>query len=275
VIEYAHLEPWARGLPARTRVLATHNIESGLLRSYASTAGPARKAVLAVEAVALRRLERRLYRSADVIAVVSEPDAERLGSQAGTAAVVVCPNGLEPGEILAPAPDPVVAFVASFGWAPNVQAAVWFGHEVWPQVVAELADARLLLVGRSPADDVKALAGPTVEVTGTVDAVAPYLARSRVAVAPLRSGGGTRLKILEALGAGRPVVATRVGAEGLTDLAGRGVVLADDPATMAGEIVALLRDPARAEELGRAGHEAVSARFAWDATLAPLIAALD
>jgi glycosyltransferase involved in cell wall biosynthesis len=141
--------------------------------------------------------------------------------------------------------------------------------------VAELPEARLLLVGRSPAPEVRALAGPTVEVTGTVADVTPYLQRARVAVAPLRSGGGTRLKILEALGAGRPVVATRIGAEGLDDLAGGGgVTLADEPAAMARAIVELLRDPARAQELGRAGHDSVNARFAWDATLAPLVAAV-
>jgi glycosyltransferase involved in cell wall biosynthesis len=275
VLEYAHLEPWVRGLPAARRVLATHNVESGLLGSYAATAGTLRRLLLRMESAAVRRLESRLYRDYDVVVVVSQPDADRLRFTADGPRVVVCPNGLEPAAVLAPASEPVVAFVASFGWAPNVDAASWFGREVWPLVVAELPEARLLLVGRSPAPEVRALAGPTVEVTGTVADVAPYLQRARVAVAPLRSGGGTRLKILEALGAGRPVVATRIGAEGLDDLAGGGgVTLADEPAAMARAIVELLRDPARAQELGRAGHDSVNARFAWDATLAPLVAAV-
>jgi glycosyltransferase involved in cell wall biosynthesis len=129
----------------------------------------------------------------------------------------------------------------------------------------------LVLVGRDPAPEVRALAAPGVEVTGTVPDVRPYVAAARVAVAPLRSGGGTRLKILEALDAGRPVVATSVGVSGLDDLVGDGVVVADDPAAMAAEIGTLLADDARAAALGAAGHAAVRSRYSWDGVLAPLL----
>lgn len=117
----------------------------------------------------------------------------------------------------------------------------------------------------------KALATHDIDVTGAVPDVAPYLGRSRVALAPLRAGGGSRLKILEALDAGRPVVATTIGAEGLEDLVGEGVVVADDPQAMAEAIMALLGDPATAAELGARGHAAVKARHSWDKTLAPLL----
>ena len=120
------------------------------------------------------------------------------------------------------------------------------------------------------------LQGPDVEVAGSVLLeIAPYLARARVATAPLRAGGGSRLKILEALDAGRPVVATTIGAEGLEDLVGSGVVLADTPAAMAAKILELLRDRARAERLGRAGHAAVQERYSWDVTLRPLLDFVD
>ncbi len=92
-----------------------------------------------------------------------------------------------------------------------------------------------------------------------------------MAVAPLRSGGGTRLKILEALDAGRPVVATSVAVDGLEDLIGEGVVVADDPASMIDAVSGLLNDPDRATALGRAGHDAVAARHTWDVALAPLL----
>ena len=131
--------------------------------------------------------------------------------------------------------------------------------------------AQLLLVGREPAPAVRALAGENVHVTGTVPDVTPYLARSRVVVAPLRAGGGTRLKILEALDTGRPVVATSVGCEGMDDLVGRGVVVADTAPALADAIATLLVDPARASALGRAGHDAVAADHTWDAALAPLL----
>ena len=131
---------------------------------------------------------------------------------------------------------------------------------------------------RSPAGcrgiQVRALADESVEVTGTVPDVDPYLARSRVVVAPLRAGGGTRLKIMEALDVGRPVVATSVGCEGMEDLVGRGVVVADTAAGLADAIGDLLLDPVRAAMLGRAGHDAVTADHTWDAALAPLMEAV-
>jgi glycosyltransferase involved in cell wall biosynthesis len=197
-------------------------------------------------------------------------------AKAKAASVLVCPNGRDPDPDgpLAPSDTPTAAFVATLGWAPNVDAAVWFGAEVWPAVCRRLPAARLLLVGRDPAPSVQALASESVEVSGTVADIRPYLAQARVAVAPLRSGGGTRLKILEALDAGRPVVATSIAVDGLEDLVGEGVVLADDAPAMADALCALLDDPARATALGRAGHDAVAARHSWDAALAPLLAAV-
>jgi glycosyltransferase involved in cell wall biosynthesis len=108
-------------------------------------------------------------------------------------------------------------------------------------------------------------------VTGTVPAIRPYLERAQVAVAPLRAGGGTRLKVLEALDAGRPVVATSVGIAGLDDLVGCGAVVADDPQRMTSAIADLLADPPEAARLGSAGSAAVRARYTWDDTLAPLL----
>ena len=166
--------------------------------------------------------------------------------------------------MLPEAPEPTVAFVATMGWAPNVDAAVWLGREIWPQVRSRVPGARLLLVGKDPAPAVSALADGSIEVTGTVQDVNPYLARSRVVVAPLRAGGGTRLKIMEALDVGRPVVATSLGCEGMEDLVGRGVVVADTATGLADAIADLLLDPVRAAALGRVGHDAVKAGHSWD-----------
>jgi glycosyltransferase involved in cell wall biosynthesis len=168
----------------------------------------------------------------------------------------------------------VVAFVATLGWAPNVEAALWLGRDIWPGVTQRVPGARLLLVGRDPAPEVKDLAGPGIEVTGTVPDVSPYLAQARVVVAPLLAGGGTRLKIMEALGAGRPVVATTIGCDGLLDLVGRGVVIADDTAAMVQHIADLLADPPTATILGQSGHDAVIQDHTWDGALAPLLRAV-
>ena len=217
-------------------------------------------------------MERRTIGGFDHVVVVSEQERARL--PAGARSVLVCPNGREPSAVLPDAPDATVAFVATMGWAPNVDAAVWLAREIWPLVRERVPGARLLLVGKDPAPAVRALADDSVEVTGTVADVGPYLARSRVVVAPLRAGGGTRLKIMEALDVGRPVVATSLGCEGMEDLVGRGVVVADTAAALADAIADLLLDPDRAAALGRAGHDAVKADHTWDAALAPLVEAV-
>ncbi len=271
-VEYQQMVPFVLDLPAKMSVLDLHNVESALVSSYAHTRRGVPAACLRSEAAALRRMERRTIGEFDHVVVVSEKERVRL--PAGARSVLVCPNGREPSVVLPDAPDATVAFVATMGWAPNVDAAVWLGREIWPQVLTRVPHARLLLVGKDPAPAVRALAGENVEVTGTVGDVTPYLARSRVVLAPLRAGGGTRLKILEALDAGRPVVATSVGCEGMEDLLGRGVVVADTAAGLAEAIAGLLVDPARALALGRAGHDAVAADHTWDVALAPLLVAV-
>ncbi len=271
-VEYQQMVPFVLDLPAKVSVLDLHNVESALVASYAHTRRGVPAALLRSEAAALRRMERRTIGEFDHVVVVSERERSRL--TAGARSVLVCPNGREPSVVLPDAPDATVAFVATMGWAPNVDAALWLGREIWPEVLTRVPHARLLLVGKDPAPAVRALAGDNVEVTGTVADVTPYLARSRVVLAPLRAGGGTRLKILEALDAGRPIVATSVGCEGMEDLVGRGVVVADTAAGLAEAIAGLLVDPAHASALGRAGHDAVAVDHTWDVALAPLLKAV-
>jgi polysaccharide biosynthesis protein PslH len=271
-VEYQQMVPLVLDLTAKQTVLDLHNVESALVDSYARARRGPSSLLFRAEAAALRRMERRTVDSFDVVVVVSEQERERLGSHARV--VLVCPNGREPSAVLPEALEPTVAFVATLGWAPNVDAAVWLGREIWPQVRARVPGARLLLVGKDPAPAVRALADRSVEVTGTVADVNPYLARSRVVVAPLRAGGGTRLKIMEALDVGRPVVATSLGCEGMEDLVGRGVVVADTAAGLADAIADLLLDAPRAAVLGRMGHDAVKTGHSWDTALAPLMEAV-
>lgn len=266
-VEYSQLAPYLEIGTARIRVLDYHNIESHLALSFARSSRTAKARLARLESVLLRRLERRAAERADVVLVVSEQDRDRMPGRPRE--ILLCPNGWDPTEPLPPAAEPVAVFVALLGWRPNIDAAVWLARQVWPAVRAEMPEARLKLVGREPAPEVRALAGPDIEVTGTVPDVRPYLAQARVAVAPLLSGGGTRLKVLEALDAGRPLVSTSAGIDGLTDLVGHGVLVADDPAEFAKRLVEMLRDPARAAELGVQGSRAVRERYAWDQVLRP------
>jgi len=270
-VEYLQMVPVAGDVAAGRRVLDLHNVESALVRSYARAGRRPSALVAHAEAAALLAMERKAVRSFDTVVVVSAKERDRLVP--GAPEVLVCPNGRDPdpGCPLPPAPTPTAAFVATMGWAPNVDAATWFTAEVWPAVLRRVPAARFLLVGRDPAPAVRALASDSVEVSGTIADILPYLAQARVAVAPLRSGGGTRLKILEALDAGRPVVATSVAVDGLEDLIGQGVVVADSAGGMADALCGLLADPEAAGALGRAGHDAVASSHTWDAALAPLL----
>jgi hypothetical protein len=272
MVEYQQMVPMSRGVPASTRVLDLHNVESALVESYARARRGPSAMFYRAESMALRRMERQTIGDFDTVIVVSEKEKTRLPAYSGS--ILVCPNGREPSALLPEATSPTVAFVATMGWAPNVDAALWLGREIWPLVEEKVPGAHLLLVGRGPTPDVMALANAGVEVTGTVPDVAPYLRRAQVVVAPLRAGGGTRLKIMEALDSGRPVVSTSVGCEGLEDLIGRGVVVADTAHDMADVIARLLGDPAESARLGRQGHDAVNAEHTWDIALAPLLDAV-
>lgn len=272
VLEFAQMDALVRNVRAPRRVLATHNVESILVDRMAAKASLPRSVLYRIEARAVARFERRLARSWDLTVVVSDRDRDRLPGTPRR--VVVCPNGQDPREALPAADGDGVVFVAHLGWGPNADAARWLGTAIWPLVVTERPAAVLSLVGHDPTAEVRALAGPGIDVVGSVPDVVPYLEQAVVALAPLRVGGGTRLKILEALLLGRPVVATSLGAEGLEDLVGCGLVIADEADAFARAIVALLEEPSGTAELGRVGHEAVIARYTWDATLAPLVDAV-
>jgi glycosyltransferase involved in cell wall biosynthesis len=273
IIEYAQLAPLVRNVHAPLTVLSMQNVESDLVAGVACSRWMPTRALLLAEAATVRRLERRLLRVADVVSVVSETDRARLPPTRGR--VIICPNGHEHPELLPwRSSEPTAVFVAQLGWRPNVDGALWLARNVWPLVRAVRPDARLLLVGRKPASAVRDLAGPDVEVTGTVPDVQPFLARARCTLAPLLAGGGSRLKILESLAAGRPVVSTRVGAEGLDDLVARGIVVADDPRSFADAVIALLDDANLAERLGKEGHNIIAKHHTWDKTLAPLLDAV-
>ncbi|HEY6878293.1 MAG TPA: glycosyltransferase, partial [Polyangiales bacterium] len=269
-IEYIHNCVY-RDVAEAVRVLDLHDVASEQARKIAAIQRPPLNALYWLESHALERRERRAQSEYDVIACVSQHDRDLLGGRAH-----VAPNGWDATPPLGLPQGNQCAFVANFAFSTNVDAAQWLVREIWPRVRAQVVDAQLWLVGKDPTPPVLALHGRDgVTVTGTVPDVAPYLERSRVALAPLRAGSGSRLKILEALEASRPMVVTTAGLEGLEALANAGVLIADEPAAFAHAVVALLRDPARAQELGQQGRRAVHEAFLWDRTLAPMFDAID
>jgi glycosyltransferase involved in cell wall biosynthesis len=142
-------------------------------------------------------------------------------------------------------------------WEPNIDAVAYFCSEIFPNIRAEFPQAIFEIVGRNPHATVKQLASPFVEVTGTVPSVSKYLNEASVMVVPLRIGGGTRLKIFEAMAVGKAVVSTSIGAEGLDVQSGRDLILADDAKSFAEAVCLLLRDAQR-----RRGYEQAAAKVA-------------
>jgi glycosyltransferase involved in cell wall biosynthesis len=160
--------------------------------------------------------------------------------------VTVVPTGVDLTEFKPDAstrePEPLVMFVGAMDWEPNIDAVEYFSSEIWPAVLASVPGARFRIVGRNPDSRVRRLAAKSIEVTGRVSSVISQLHEAAVMIVPLRIGGGTRLKIYEAMAAGKAVVSTTVGAEGLDVHPGRDIVLADAPSSFAQAIVKLFRD---------------------------------
>ncbi|MFN8422620.1 MAG: glycosyltransferase [Anaerolineae bacterium] len=230
----------------------------------------------------LRRFEARLLASADATVAVSAADAAALAPLAPGARLVVVPNGIDVdayrpggGAVAADEDDDLFVFTGKMDFRPNVDAVTWFVREVWPLVRVERPAARLRVVGRDPAPRVLALRDEAagIEVTGAVPDTRPHIAAAGVVVVPLRVGGGTRLKVLEAMAMGKAVAATTVAVEGLDLTDGREVVLADSPAALAQAILRLAGDRAARAALGKTARARVVADYRW-ATLVPGIEAL-
>ncbi len=288
-VEGLEMAPYAmeicrrRGSARKPLVLYdAHNAEYALQRSACRTdlASPARWPGAMYSLLQWRKLrayEREVCRQADGVLAVSEADAAILRALEPGLNPRVIPNGVDTDSFgyrsSASRPDAGrynLVFTGTLDYRPNVDAAVWFCRQILPLVRRDCPSAHLLLVGRSPAPAVRSLAGPAVTVTGPVEDVRPYLYENSVFVAPLRMGSGTRLKILEAMSCGLPVVSTTIGMEGIAATAGQEALIADEPAAFAASVLELLSDPARAHSLATRARLLAEHHYDWTAILPEL-----
>ena len=223
----------------------------------------------------LYRYERAFCQAVDGIVAVSEPDRRMLSSLAPRRPVVNVPNGIEISRYvpqpLLPKSPPSLVFTGKMDYRPNVDAMLWFGLKVLPRVRSQL-DVKLQIVGMDPHRRLDRLrAEPDIELTGEVEDVVPYIHGASVYVTPMRVGGGTRFKVLEALACARPVVSTSLGVEGIPVRDGEHILIADDAASFADAVVSLLRDQAgggdRSRALGEAARSFVETQFSWKTIL--------
>ncbi len=259
-------------------VLFQHNVESSLWERMAAVeSNPVKKLSFAIESAKMTRYERATLGRFHHIIAVSEHDRRQMLRMNPACEITVVPTGVDTQKFnAAPASSaqpPRVVFTGSMDWEPNIDAVNYFCSEIWPRIRAEFPDVIFQIVGRSPVAKVRRLASDSVEVTGTVTSVAEYLEKASVVVVPLRIGGGTRLKIFEAMAMGKALVSTSIGAEGLEVESGRDLLLADDAASFADAVVLLLRDAATRRKFEQAARQ-LAAQFDWSRIVAQFAAVL-
>lgn len=254
------------GLSTRT-VLFQHNVESALWARQAQHEPHALKRfVFRREAGKMSAYEPAAVRRFDHVIAVSPHDKSLMESMTTPDRLTVVRTGVDLTTFRAAQGatpnDSLVLFLGSMDWEANADGVSWFCDAIWPKVKAVVPQATFRVVGRNPGANIRALATDSIAIAGGVPSVIPHLQAASVFVVPLRIGGGTRLKIFEAMATGCAVVSTAVGAEGLDVRAGTDILLEDDPTAFANAVVRLLQDPQQRAALGRAAA-ATAARFDW------------
>ncbi|MEW6071930.1 MAG: glycosyltransferase [Planctomycetota bacterium] len=277
-VDLVHLDELllARCVPPDARapvVVHHHKLDTVLHAALAPRPGSARR----FDGWKLRRLERYAARRFPHQVTCSLEDAALLRARYEALDLEVVPSGFDPAHFRPADPPPPrdparLLFLGSMDYGPNEDGVSWFARAVLPALRARHPGTVLEVVGPHPGPALRALAGEGVAVVGRVPAVPERLERCGVFVVPLRIGGGTRLKLVEALAMGAPAVSTTIGAEGLGLADGEHILLADDPASFAAAVERLLANPRRAQELGRAGRAFVHARYRWETLAARLVA---
>ena len=250
-------------------VVDSHNIDYDLARQYARAGGSLLRRLYAeANWRKLRREELETYRNADGVYLCSVADEQRLLDQIPGARTMVIPNAADVDFYKPRSADPppdgrTVVFFGLMSYIPNIDGAIHFIREIWPRIADANPLARCKIIGGSPPPQLVALAGPRVEFTGFVPDLRPHLAAAAAVVVPLRLGGGTRLKIVEAMAMGKAIVSTTLGAEGIEAVPGRDLLLEDQPEDFANAVNRLLAEPGLAARIGNSARQLSEARYAW------------
>ena len=251
-------------------ILAEQTIEYLGYQDYMKKSNPLLKPLLAIDIAKIKYWERYFWNKADKLITMSEEDKNFIEkSLSKPLNISVVANGVDLdffSKVKKNLPkDPTVLFVGTFKWLPNIEAVQEIVKKIWPHILHELPNAKLKIVGFSPTNKIRGYAKePSIEVMGGIDDIRDAFATAHVLLAPIRSGKGTRYKVLEAMITGTPVVATTLAVEGLDLEDGKNVLINDTSIALASATVKLLKDFALQQKLGSAGQKIVRQGYSWD-----------
>lgn len=264
------LAEYLKNIEKIPKVLNHHNIESHMmLRRAKKENNLLKKLYFYVEGKKLKKYEKIFCPLFDRNITVSELDKNRLQSLLPNLIIDVVPNGVDVEYFQSRNREAFsnnIIFVGSMDWYPNEDAVIFFIKNIWPLVKKKCRNATFTIVGRKPGSKVKRLVNDdsSIKITGYVDDVRPFFDMSRVFVCPIRDGGGTKLKLLDAMAMEKAIVTTSVGAEGLEVKNGKHVLIADDYKSFALNIIRLYEDLNFAKYLGQNARKLVVERYSWE-----------
>jgi polysaccharide biosynthesis protein PslH len=258
------------GFTGKLRAVMNHqNVESLLLRRRAERMrNPLKKIYMKIQSNKLREYERSQAEKFDLNLAVSEPDKTEFLRIFPHARVEVIPNGVDTDYFM---PQNIqikknnLIFIGGMTWYPNRDGLLYFIQSIWPLIKEEIPEASLTLIGRKPLQKlIESSREKDLEVPGFVEDVRPYLHRANVMVVPIRVGGGTRLKILDAFACGKAVVSTSIGCEGLEVTPDNNILIGDSPEEFAGQVIKILRDDKLMTSLGSEARKLVEEKYRWE-----------
>jgi polysaccharide biosynthesis protein PslH len=266
---HCHLRQAPPGERLPALVVDSHEIAYDLARQFAvAGANLGRRLYGGANWRKLRREELGIYREAAGVYLCSAADEQRLLGQIPDARTAVIPNAADV-EYYQPRPtDPppdgrTLVYFGLLSTIPNIDGVAHFVRDIWPRIAKAHPEAHCKIIGGGPPPSLLGLAGPRVELTGFVSDLRPHLAAAAAVVVPLRLGGGTRLKIVEAMAMGKAIVSTTLGAEGIEAAPGRDILIEDDPAAFANAVSRLLTEPGLAAHIGQSARRLAAERYAW------------
>ncbi len=269
LIDEAPLAPYAWPLSQRPCILMRQKVDHLYFRDVFLRAPFGKEKANALrEWLWFRLYENKLWRRFERGVVVSEIERQTYLKLNPRLDLAVIPNGVDISHFqstpLPTSQDPTILLNGTMSYYANIDAAVWFVEKMFPLILRHLPKTKLLIVGQNPVEKIQRLARvDQIIVTGSVPDMRDYLSQSNVVAVPLRIGHGTRLKVLEAMAAGRPVVSTSIGAEGLDSQAGKHLLVANNPAQFAESVIEILTKPRLAESIAAEARQFVENVYAW------------